>query len=61
MIATIILSIVLGFVMGIIFSHLAVKKDGRLIIDKSDYFIAITTKPEDLEKKHAIHLKVITK
>ena len=51
----------LSFILGIIFSRLATKKDGRLIIDNGDYFVAITTKPEDLEKRSQIHLKVITK
>ena len=52
---------VLSFILGIIFSRLAIKRDGRLIISKGDYFVAITTKPEDLEKRHSIHLKVITR
>lgn len=52
---------VLSFILGIIFSRLATKKDGRLIIDKGDYFVAISTKPEDLEKRSQIHLKVITR
>ncbi len=52
---------VLSFVLGIIFSRLATKKDGRLVILKDDYFVAITTKPEDLQKRRQIHLKVITK
>ena len=52
---------VLSFVLGIIFSRLATKKDGRLVISKDDYFVAITTKPEELKKRKQIHLKVITK
>lgn len=52
---------VLSFILGIIFSRLATKKDGRLVISKGDYFVAITTKPEELEKRKQIHLKVITK
>lgn len=52
---------VLSFVLGIIFTKLATKKDGRLVISKDDYFVAITTKPEDLQKRRQIHLKVITK
>lgn len=52
---------VLSFILGIIFSRLATKKDGRLIIDGDDYFVAITTKPEELKKRKQIHLKVITK
>lgn len=52
---------VLSFILGIIFSKLATKKDGRLIISKGDYFVAITTKPEQLEKRKTIHLKVITR
>lgn len=51
---------VLSFILGIIFTKLASKKDGRLIISKGDYFVAITTKPEELEKRKTIHLKVIT-
>ena len=52
---------VLSFILGIIFSRLAIKRDGRLIISKGDYFVAITTKPEELEKRKTIHLKVITR
>lgn len=52
---------VLSFILGIIFTKLASKKDGRLIISKGDYFVAITTKPEELEKRKTIHLKVITR
>ena len=55
------LTAVLAFILGIIFSKLSIKRDGRLIIDNDDYFVAITTKPEDLAKKNYIHLKVITK
>ena len=51
----------LGFILGIIFSRLAIKKDGRLVISDGDFFVAITTKPEDLEKRKQIHLNVITK
>lgn len=57
----IVLTAVLAFILGIIFSKLSIKRDGRLIIDDGDYFVAITTKPEDLEKKDYIHLKVMTK
>ena len=52
---------VLSFILGIIFSRLAIKRDGRLIISKGDYFVAITTKPEVLEKRKTINLKVITR
>ena len=51
----------LSFILGIIFSHLVTKKDGRLIIDGDDYFVAITTRTEELKKRKQIHLKVITK
>lgn len=51
----------LGFILGIIFTRLATKKDGRLVISDGDFFVAITTKPEDLEKRKQIHLNVITK
>lgn len=51
----------LSFILGIIFSRLATKKDGRLIIDGDDYFVAITTRTEELKKRRQIHLKVITK
>ena len=51
----------LAFVLGIIFARLATKKDGRLIIDGDDYFVAITTRTEELKKRKQIHLKVITK
>lgn len=51
----------LSFILGIIFSYLATKKDGRLIIDDGDFFVAITTRPEELKKRKQIHLKVITK
>lgn len=52
---------VLFFILGIIFGKLSIKRDGRLIINGDEYFVAITTKPEDLEKKRWLHLKVITK
>lgn len=52
---------VLFFILGIIFGKVSIKRDGRLIIDRDEYFVAITTKPEDLEKKKWLHLKVITK
>ena len=52
---------VLGFILGIIFTRIATKKDGRLVISNGDFFVAITTKPEDLEKRKQIHLNVITK
>ena len=52
---------VLGFILGIIFTRIATKKDGRLVISDGDFFVAITTKPEDLEKRKQIHLNVITK
>ena len=51
----------LSFILGIIFSRLATKKDGRLIIDGDDYFVAITTRTEELKKRKQIHLKVIIK
>ena len=55
------LSFILGFVLGFIFAKLSMKRDGRLIIDKGDYYVAITTEPSKLEKKNYIHLKVMTK
>lgn len=55
------LSFILGFVLGFIFAKLSMKRDGRLIISNGDYFVAITTKPEDLEKKKVIHLNVFIK
>lgn len=58
----VVLSFILGFVLGFIIAKLSIKRDGRLIINKNeDYFVAITTKPEDLEKRKYIHLKVILK
>lgn len=51
----------ISFVLGIIFSKLATKRDGRLIIDGNDYFVAITTKTPELSKRKQIHLKVITR
>ena len=51
----------LSFILGIILSRLATKKDGRLIIDGDNYFVAITTRTEELKKRKQIHLKVITK
>ena len=52
---------VVSFLLGICFCKLCIKKDGRLVIDGPDYFIAITTKPEDLSKRKNITLKVVSK
>lgn len=52
---------VVGFLIGIVFSKLCVKKDGRLVVGDDDYFVAITAKPEDLSKRRTITLKVIKK
>jgi hypothetical protein len=37
------------------------KQDGRLVIDGNDYFVVITTKPEELTKRKQIILKVVNK
>jgi hypothetical protein len=37
------------------------KYDGRMIVGPDDYFVAITTQPEELKKKSKIILKVISK
>lgn len=55
------IALTFGFFLGIIFCCLSTKNDGRLVISKGDYFVAITTKPEKLEKRKQIHLKVVTK
>ena len=53
------LAFVVGIAMGIIFASIAKKKDGRLIIDGDDYFVAISTKPSDLAKRKWINLRVM--
>ena len=49
-----------GFITTLLLQALK-KHDGRLIIDGDDYFVAITTHPEELKKKNKIILKVISK
>lgn len=53
------LAFAIGVILGIIFTKLATRRDGRLVIDGSDYFIAITTSPEELTKRKQVHLKVV--
>ena len=55
------LAFAIGVVMGILLCTIAKKKDGRLVIDDNDYFVAIATKPEDLTKRRWINLKVIVR
>lgn len=61
MVEIIVLTAFLSFILGFIFAKLSIKRDGRLVIDDGDYFVAITTEPSKLEKKNYIHLKVMTK
>ena len=49
-----------GFITALLLQALK-KHDGRLVIDGDDYFVAITTHPEELKKKSKIILKVISK
>lgn len=49
-----------GFITALLLQPLK-KHDGRLVIDGDDYFVAITTHPEELKKKSKIILKVISK
>ena len=51
----------IGFFLGIIFTILSKKHDGRLVIDGNDYFVAITDKPEELLKRKWINLRVIVR
>lgn len=53
------IAFIIGVVMGIILSTLIKKRDGRLVIDDGDYFVAISTPPSELEKKGSINLKVV--
>ena len=55
------LAFIIGVVMGIVLSFIAKKKDGRMIIDGDDYFVAISTPPSDLAKRKWINLKVIVR
>ena len=62
LIAFIIFGIVM-LILGIIIGRLQKRKiDGRLVIDeaKDEYFIAITTKPEELTKRKQVIFKVIS-
>jgi hypothetical protein len=52
---------VVSFLLGICFTRLCTKYDGRLVIDEDEYFVAITTKTEDLSQKNRITLRVINK
>ena len=58
----VIIFVILAFLVGFFVGRLQ-KFDGRLVIDEShdEYFIAITTKPEELKSKKLVHFKVITK
>lgn len=61
---SVVLVAIIFFFVGFITTHLlqALRKhDGRLVIDGDDYFVAITTHPEELKKKSKIILKVISK
>ena len=52
---------VVSFLLGICFKSLCTKFDGRLVVDEDEYFVAITTKTEDLSKRKRITLRVINK
>lgn len=58
-------AITASFLIGLFIGALTKAPDGRLIIDDGekgdDYFVAITTKPEELKKKKRIVLKVFSK
>lgn len=49
---------ILGYTAQMLFTN--PNRDGRLVIDeeKDEYFIALTTKPEELRKKNTITLDV---
>lgn len=53
----------LSFLVGFLVARLKRRADGRLIINKSkdEYFVALTSTPEELEKEKYIILKVYTK
>ena len=55
------IAFVIGVVMGILLSLIAKKKDGRLVIDKDEYFVAISTTPSELAKRKWINLRVYKK
>lgn len=50
----------LSFLVGFLVARLLQRTNGRLVINKQkdEYFVALTSKPEELEKKHSIILKV---
>lgn len=52
---------IVGFILGIVFTRLCTKKDGRIVIGKDDYFVGISTKPEEIVKHKTITLRVIKK
>ena len=54
----------IGFVTGLLVCKIFSpnrKMDGRLVVGDDDYFVGITTPPDELKKKEKIILKVITK
>ena len=55
------LAFALGFLFGMIFVRLCKKRDGRLVIDNDNYYVAIATKPEELTKRNWINLRVIVR
>ncbi len=62
-IVILVLAMVLSFLLGLLLAILFKKTDGRLIVDEvnDEYFVALTTKPEELKKKRWIKLKVISR
>lgn len=53
----------LSFLVGFLVARLKRRADGRLVINKSkdEYFVALTSTPEELEKEKYIILKVYKK
>lgn len=57
---TLLVAMFLSFLVGFLLARLLQRANGRLVINKQkdEYFVALTSKPEELEKKHSIILKV---
>ena len=62
-IITLLVAMFLSFLVGFLAARLKRRADGRLVIDikKDEYFVALTSKPEELEKEKYIILKVYKK
>lgn len=62
-IITLLVAMFLSFLVGFLVARLKRRADGRLVIDKlkDEYFVALTSTPEELEKEDYIILKVYKK